>query len=42
MLTSVKDDKKLDELAKKLGEKLDASIKRSLRSDLDTALKNNQ
>ncbi|KIP06083.1 hypothetical protein PHLGIDRAFT_471476 [Phlebiopsis gigantea 11061_1 CR5-6] len=37
-----KDEKKLEELAKALGEKLDASIKRSLRSDLDAALKENQ
>ena len=34
--------KKLEELAKGLGEKLDAAVKRSLRSDLDSALRENQ
>lgn len=38
----VKDDKKLDELAKKLDEKIDASMRRNIKAGLDDVLKDNQ
>ncbi|PSS37523.1 hypothetical protein PHLCEN_2v637 [Hermanssonia centrifuga] len=38
---ALKSDKNLDELAKKLGEKMDTSTRRAVRADIDEALKAN-
>lgn len=38
----MQDDKKLEEVANKVGEKLDASVRRALKSDFEDVLKNNQ